>query len=105
RVLLCPGGRARRPQPGRGHRGAPSPAAAPLRHLCRARSRVPAMTQLLQRLSEYRGEVITSIVETGVMMGTSLLAALLVGLPIGTLLHLARPGGPYPRRWLYRALN
>src|SRR5699024_10256452 len=21
------------------------------------------------------------------------------------LLHLARPGGPYPRRWLYRALN
>ncbi|HJB10538.1 MAG TPA: ABC transporter permease [Candidatus Brachybacterium merdavium] len=63
------------------------------------------MTQLLQRLSEYRGEIITSIVETGVMMGNSLLAAILVGLPIGTLLHLARPGGPYPRRWLYRALN
>src|SRR5699024_6939574 len=63
------------------------------------------MTQLLQRLSEYRGEIITSIVETGVMMLNSLLAAILVGLPIGTLLHLARPGGPYPRRWLYRALN
>lgn len=63
------------------------------------------MNQLLERLADYRGEIITSIVETGVMMGNSLLAAILVGLPIGTLLHLSRPGGPYPRRWLYRALN
>lgn len=63
------------------------------------------MNQLLERLGEYRGEIITSIIETGVMMGNSLLAAILVGLPIGTLLYLARPGGPYPRSWLYRALN
>lgn len=63
------------------------------------------MSTLLSRLAEYRGEIILSILETGIMMGNSLIAAILVGLPIGTLLHLARPGGPYPRPWLHRALN
>ena len=63
------------------------------------------MSELLSRLSEYRGEIITSIVETGIMMGNSLIAAILVGLPIGTLLYLSRPDGPYERLWLHRALN
>lgn len=63
------------------------------------------MTSLLARLGEYRGEIITSILETGIMLVNSLLAAVLVGLPIGTLLYLARPGGPYPRPALHRALN
>ena len=63
------------------------------------------MSELLARLTEYRGEIITSIVETGYMLGNSLLAAVLVGLPVGTLLYLARPGGPYERRWLHSALN
>ncbi|WP_394214025.1 methionine ABC transporter permease [Brachybacterium vulturis] len=63
------------------------------------------MSALLARLTEYRGEILISILETGIMMVNSLLAALLVGLPIGTLLYLARPGGPYPRPMLHRALN
>lgn len=63
------------------------------------------MNDLLARLSEYRGEIITSIVETGYMIGNSLLAAVLVGLPLGTMLYLARPDGPYERRWLHTALN
>ncbi|ATG50798.1 methionine ABC transporter ATP-binding protein [Brachybacterium vulturis] len=63
------------------------------------------MNALLARLAEYRGEILISILETGIMMVNSLLAALLVGLPIGTLLYLARPGGPYPRPMLHRALN
>lgn len=63
------------------------------------------MNDLLARLSEYRGEIITSIVETGYMIGNSLLAAVLVGLPLGTMLYLTRPGGPYERRWLHTALN
>ena len=63
------------------------------------------MSELLARLTEYRGEIITSIVETGYMLGNSLLAAVLVGLPVGTLLYLARPGGPDERRWLHSALN
>lgn len=63
------------------------------------------MSALLARLAEYRGEILISILETGIMMANSLLAALLVGLPIGPLLYLARPGGPYPRPALHRALN
>lgn len=63
------------------------------------------MNELLTRLSEYRGEILTSIVETGYMIGNSLLAAVLLGLPLGTLLYLARPGGPFERRWLHTALN
>ena len=63
------------------------------------------MSELLSRLSAYRGEIITSIVETGIMMGNALIAAILVGLPIGTLLYLSRPDGPYQRLWLHRALN
>ena len=63
------------------------------------------MSELLARLTEYRGEIITSIVETGYMIGNSLLAAVLVGLPLGTMLYLTRPGGPYERRWLHTALN
>lgn len=63
------------------------------------------MSGLLERLAEYRGEILTSVLETGIMMANSLLAAVLVGLPIGTLLYLARPGGPYPRPVLHRALN
>lgn len=63
------------------------------------------MNDLFARLSEYRGEIITSIVETGYMIGNSLLAAVLVGLPLGTMLYLARPDGPYERRWLHTALN
>jgi D-methionine transport system permease protein len=63
------------------------------------------MNDLLARLAEYRGEITTSIVETGYMIGNSLLAAILVGLPLGTLLYLSRPGGPYERRWLHSALN
>ncbi|MGP5376668.1 methionine ABC transporter permease [Brachybacterium alimentarium] len=63
------------------------------------------MSDLLARLTEYRSEIITSIVETGYMIGNSLLAAILIGLPLGTLLYLARPGGPYERRWLHSVVN
>ncbi|MGP9539194.1 methionine ABC transporter permease [Brachybacterium sp. AOP43-C2-M15] len=63
------------------------------------------MNDLLERLSEYRAEILTSVLETGYMIGNSLLAAVLVGLPLGTMLYLARPGGPYERRWLHAALN
>ncbi|MGO1227388.1 MAG: methionine ABC transporter permease [Brachybacterium sp.] len=63
------------------------------------------MSDLLARLGEYRGEIVLSILETGIMMVNSMVAAVLVGLPIGTLLYLARPDGPYPRLWLHRLLN
>lgn len=63
------------------------------------------MNELLASLTEHRAEMIRSIVETGYMLGNSLLAAVLLGLPLGTLLYMSRPGGPYPRRWAYTAAN
>ncbi|MFC0674916.1 methionine ABC transporter permease [Brachybacterium hainanense] len=63
------------------------------------------MTALLASLAEHRGEMLLAILETGYMLGNALLAALLVGLPMGTLLYLSRPGGPFPRRGLHAALN
>lgn len=63
------------------------------------------MTELLATLAEHRAEMLRSIVETGYMLGNSLLAAVLLGLPLGTALYLFRPGGPYPRRTLHAAAN
>ncbi|WP_232820208.1 methionine ABC transporter permease [Brachybacterium sp. YJGR34] len=63
------------------------------------------MNAVWARLAEHRGEITTAIVETGYMIGNSMLAAVLVGLPLGTILYLARPGGPYERRWLHAAVN
>lgn len=63
------------------------------------------MNELGERLETYRGEIITSILETGAMLGWSLLAAVLIGLPLGTGMYLARRGGPKERGWLYAGLN
>jgi D-methionine transport system permease protein len=63
------------------------------------------MNELLESLQDHRAEIITSIVETGYMIGNSMLFALVVGLPMGTGLYLCRPGGPFPRPALHRALN
>ena len=63
------------------------------------------MNELLDSLQDHRVEIITSIVETGYMIGNSMLFAIVVGLPMGTGLYLLRPGGPFPRPALHRALN
>lgn len=63
------------------------------------------MNELLESLQDHRVEIITSIVETGYMIGNSMLFAIVVGLPMGTGLYLLRPGGPFPRPALHRALN
>ena len=63
------------------------------------------MNELLESLRDHRVEIITSIVETGYMIGNSMLFAIVVGLPMGTGLYLLRPGGPFPRPALHRALN
>jgi len=63
------------------------------------------VNELADRLGTYQDEIITSIIETGAMLGWSLLAAVLIGLPMGTGMYLARRGGPKERGWLYAALN
>ncbi|MFJ7975160.1 methionine ABC transporter permease [Peribacillus sp. JNUCC 23] len=54
---------------------------------------------------KYQTEIWQSIGETFVMVGISIIAALLIGLPIGTLLYLCRKGQLLENRALYSSLN
>ncbi|GAK03733.1 methionine ABC transporter permease protein [Geomicrobium sp. JCM 19037] len=53
----------------------------------------------------YQGEIWQAIGETFIMVGASILAAVLVGLPVGTLLYLCRKGQLLENRWIFSILN
>jgi D-methionine transport system permease protein len=54
---------------------------------------------------QYQAEIWQSIGETFVMVGMSIVAAFLVGLPVGTLLYLCRKGQLLENRYIYSSLN
>ena len=54
---------------------------------------------------QYQTEIWQSIGQTFVMVGISITAALLIGLPIGTLLYLCRKGQLLEHRIIYSSLN
>ncbi|MGM9928533.1 MAG: methionine ABC transporter permease [Bacillus sp. (in: firmicutes)] len=56
-------------------------------------------------LIQYQTEIWQSIGETFVMVGIAVVAALLVGLPVGTLLYLCRKGQLLENQFLYSVLN
>ncbi|WP_184251220.1 ABC transporter permease subunit [Gracilibacillus halotolerans] len=56
-------------------------------------------------LVEYQSEIWVSIGESSIMVGFSVLAALLVGLPIGTFLFLCRKGQLLENRIVFSSLN
>lgn len=56
-------------------------------------------------LVEYQSEIWTSIGQTFIMVGFSILFAILVGLPIGTLLFLCRKGQMLENRFVFSILN
>ncbi|MDW0116538.1 methionine ABC transporter permease [Sporosarcina thermotolerans] len=56
-------------------------------------------------LIQYEAEIWQSIGETFIMVGVSILAAILVGLPVGTLLYLCRKGQLYENRFIFSILN
>lgn len=56
-------------------------------------------------LVQYQQEIITSIVQTGIMVGVSVLSAILIGLPVGTFLYLTSKGKILENKVLYNALN
>lgn len=56
-------------------------------------------------LSEYQTEIWVSIGETAIMVGFSILAALLVGLPIGTFLFLCRKNQLLENQFIFSSLN
>ncbi len=56
-------------------------------------------------LVEYQTEIWVSIGETFIMVGFSILAALLVGLPVGTFLFLCRKGQLLENKFVFSSLN
>lgn len=60
---------------------------------------------MLDILVEYQAEIWVSIGETFIMVGFSILAALLVGLPVGTFLFLCRKGQLLENQIIFSTLN
>ncbi|WP_078381910.1 methionine ABC transporter permease [Sutcliffiella halmapala] len=56
-------------------------------------------------LVQYEAEILRAIGETFAMVGVSILAAILVGLPVGTLLFLCRKGKMLENRFVFSTLN
>jgi len=56
-------------------------------------------------LIQYQAEIVQSVGETFVMVGVSILAAILVGLPVGTLLFLCRKGSILENQFVFSTLN
>ncbi|HCN59194.1 MAG TPA: methionine ABC transporter ATP-binding protein [Exiguobacterium sp.] len=54
---------------------------------------------------EYAAEIRLAIGQTFVMVGISILAALLIGLPLGTWLYLSRKGQLLSNRFVFSSLN
>lgn len=56
-------------------------------------------------LVRYQSEIWKSIAETFMMVGVSILAAILVGLPLGTWLYLSRKGQLLENQFVFSVLN
>jgi D-methionine transport system permease protein len=60
---------------------------------------------LIERLIDITPALLEALYETGIMMIFAMLAALLIGLPVGTLLFLCAKGKPLENRWIYGLFN
>ncbi len=60
---------------------------------------------MLDVLVQYESEIWRSIGETFVMVGVSILAAVLIGIPVGTLLYLCRKGHMLENSFVFSTLN
>ncbi|MGP6151618.1 methionine ABC transporter permease [Priestia flexa] len=60
---------------------------------------------MLEALAQYETEIWQSIGETFVMVGVSILAAVLIGLPVGTFLFLCRKGQLIENQLIFSILN
>ncbi|MBK0347092.1 ABC transporter permease [Aerococcaceae bacterium zg-ZJ1578] len=63
------------------------------------------MTHYIERVVDFAPKIIHSLGQTSVMMLFSTIAAILLGIPLGTYLYLSDSGRPLANRWLNRILN
>ena len=59
----------------------------------------------MDKIIEYQSEIWLSIGQTFVMVGISIFAAVLIGLPLGTYLYLSRQGNLYENKLLFSILD
>ena len=59
----------------------------------------------MDKIIEYQSEIWLSIGQTFIMVGISILAAVLIGLPLGTYLYLSRQGNLYENKLLFSILD
>ncbi|MFD0997050.1 D-methionine transport system permease protein [Pseudoclavibacter chungangensis] len=59
------------------------------------------MNEIIEIFTRDGDKIVKALGETGFMVGAAILAAVLLGLPLGTLIYLSRPGGPAQRRGLW----
>ncbi|WP_020006529.1 methionine ABC transporter permease [Salinicoccus albus] len=63
------------------------------------------LTGYIQRVVEYTPALLESLYETGIMMMFAMVAAISLGLPLGTILFLASKGNPLENKFLYQIAN
>lgn len=59
----------------------------------------------MEKIIAYQSEIWVAIGQTFIMVGISILAAILIGLPLGTFLYLSRHGNLYENKWLFSILD
>lgn len=59
----------------------------------------------MEKIIAYQSEIWVAIGQTFIMVGISILAAILIGLPLGTFLYLSRRGNLYENTWLFSILD
>lgn len=58
-----------------------------------------------ERLIEFTPDIIESLGQTGIMMGSAMVAAIVLGLPLGTVLFLTNEGNPRANKGSYQILS
>ncbi len=58
-----------------------------------------------ERVAEYWPNLLKSLNETGIMMGFAMVAAIVLGLPLGTLLYLTDEDKPLHNKFIYHTAN
>ena len=64
-----------------------------------------ALALYIERVIDYLPNMLESLGETGIMLSFAMLAAILLGIPAGTLLYLTSSGQPTEHRLLNRVIN
>ncbi|QBQ05098.1 ABC transporter permease [Sporosarcina pasteurii] len=60
---------------------------------------------MMEKIIAYQPEIWLAIWQTFIMVGISILAAILIGLPLGTYLYLSRKGNLYENKLLFSILD